>query len=266
MLILHCGKRLKHYCMDNAAYNDELLVRYLDGELTGADKSSVDQQLAADKQLRQQFESLLLATEAVRYYGLQQKVAAIHTMMMPEMQVPLPSLPGRKKVVRIISAVAAAAILFIAGYWMLSPSNPSADKIFAAQYHTYTLPVTRGAEPASVIGQLYQEKNYTTVLAAIKKTGTATPQSYFLAGSAAMELKDDKTALHYFSMVLDFNETNPSPVYKDETEYYMALAYLRSGDENNASAILERIKNDPAHTYYSEVTDALLEQVRRLAK
>jgi negative regulator of sigma E activity len=67
----------------------EKLVQYLDGELSGSEKDDLEKQLVTDRGLQAELESLKLAREAIRSYGLKQQVTGIHQQMMNELQTPV---------------------------------------------------------------------------------------------------------------------------------------------------------------------------------
>ena len=103
--------------MDNFTPDmNEKLVLYLDDVLTGTEKQVLEQQLAADASLREQFNSLLSTREALRLYGLKQKVAGIHAEMMRQLQTPVVKMRSARKTIRYITAVAASLLLIIGGY------------------------------------------------------------------------------------------------------------------------------------------------------
>src|SRR4051812_38101818 len=57
--------------------SDETLMRYIDNEMSEAEKENFEKNLTSDPALRQQVERLLMAKDAVRYYGLAQSVEAV---------------------------------------------------------------------------------------------------------------------------------------------------------------------------------------------
>src|SRR4051812_30157307 len=89
---------------------DELLMRYLDGELSDSEREEFEQQLQQDESLQQELESLQLAKQAVISYGLKEQVAAIHQTMMVEMkeETPVRQIKRNRKAVRWSISVAAA--------------------------------------------------------------------------------------------------------------------------------------------------------------
>ena len=76
--------------MDNSTQYDDELMRYIDGEMTESEKIDFEKQLAADRSLKQAMDNLQLAKDAVRSYGLKEKVSGIHQEMMKELKTETP--------------------------------------------------------------------------------------------------------------------------------------------------------------------------------
>jgi tetratricopeptide (TPR) repeat protein len=251
--------------MDNFTHHDELLVRYLDGDLPAAGKSSIEQQLAADKLLKQQFDSLLLTREAIRHYGLTRRVADIHWQMITELQPAVKKINPARRLIRMTAAVAAAIILLAGSFWLYNFFTLSGNKVFQTAYKTYQLPLTRDVNTTTTAAEeAYLQKNYTEVIRIHNTRDGITIKDEFLCGAAALELKDNAKAITCFKEVLELSSTQQPPVLKDEAEYYLSLSYIRNGDYANSLEMLKKIKNDPGHTYYTAVTQKLIRQVKML--
>lgn len=249
----------------NFTNNEELLVRLLDGELGAAEKQSVEQQLATDKELQGQYDSLLLAKESLRQYGLTQKVAGIHQQMMQEMQAPVRKIGSVKRITQISAAIAASVVLFIAGYLLFNnPETVSADKVFAANYHTYEVITVRDTVSEGDLRTAYKAKNYKEVIRIADTEKDKNVESFFLAGAAALEIKENDKAIKNYNGVLQMNKTFGQTLYNDDAEYYLALSYIRTANYSLAFDLLQKIKSEPAHKYYGHVSDKLISQVKRL--
>src|SRR5947209_6444267 len=72
--------------MDENLYNDDLLIRYLDGELSATEKATLEARLRADKALQEELMNLRVAVQAVRHLGTTEKVQSIHAEMMKELK------------------------------------------------------------------------------------------------------------------------------------------------------------------------------------
>jgi tetratricopeptide (TPR) repeat protein len=251
----------------NFTNNEEILVAYLDGTLLAEEKNRVEQQLNADKNFQAQYESLLLAKESIRQFGLKKQVAGIHQKVMAEMQTtPVHSISRVRKISRFVATAAAAILLMIAGYWFFNSAPASAEKVFAANYSTYELPTVRDSGTETAIEKAYRANDYKGVIQLAETTQNNAAQTYFLAGVSAIELKNADKAVSYFINLLALNKKNAQTVYNDEAEYFLSMAYIQQGSYKQAYSLLQKIKNEVAHKYNQLVTDKLMSQVNKLMK
>lgn len=251
--------------MDNSTHNDDILVRYLDGELPEVEKSNLKNRLANDKLLQEQYDSLLLTREAVRQYGLKIKVGSIHQQMMSELQQPVRKLNPARKLYRIAAAVAAGIILMIAGFWVYNFYNLSGEKLYSDNYKSYELANTRDVNSTLTDAEkAYSGKNYQEVIRIHDMAAEPSVKTEFLCGVAAMELNNNSKAITCFKEVLQLNKASNLSVLKDEAEYYLSLSYLRNGDYDFSLELLDKIRSDKEHTYHAAVTKKLIRQVKML--
>ncbi len=250
--------------MDNSTPGkNEVLIRYLDGELSGIEKEELEQQLLADEKLRQDYEQLVLATESVRQYGLQRKVAGIHQQMMKEFQTPVRKINQVKRIIRYTMAAAAGVLLLVAGIMLYNYSRLSAEKVFATNYQPYEISTMRGEnkQELSKLEVAYGEKKYAEVVSIVFDRPFSIHEN-FLKAMAWMELRNTAKAIEQYKLVI--KEARPTNMLKEEAEYYLALAYIRSKQYPMAIQLLEYIQKKPEHLYYKKVTPELISDVKSL--
>jgi hypothetical protein len=250
--------------MDNSTpAMNEMLIRYLDGELSGSEKEKLEQQFSADESLRRDYEQLVLARETVRQYGLQQKVAGIHRQMMKEFQTPVREISPVRRIIRYRMAAAAGILLLVAGIVLYNYSRLSPEKVFAANYRSYELSTMRGenAQELSRLEVAYNEKKYAEVVN-ITFDRPFSIHENFLRAMAWMELRNTPKAIDLYKLVI--REARPANLLKEEAEYYLALAYIRGKQYPGAIQQLEYIQKNPGHLYYKKITPELIGQVKSL--
>ncbi|MEO7922218.1 MAG: hypothetical protein ABIR30_00925 [Chitinophagaceae bacterium] len=255
--------------MDNSTPTmSEKLVLYLDGELSGADKISLEQQLSVNALLMEELESLRSTREATRLYGLQQKVADIHRGMMEELKAPILKISfarSPKKVLRYSMAIAAGLLLLIGGFMAYNFLTLSPDRVFASRYQSYELVTTRDtAANETPAEKAYRVNNYKEVIRIHDKGEDHSQKTAFLCGVSALELKDNAKAIECLKEVLDANKVSAKPILNDEAEYYLALGYIRNRDYDYALDIMYKIRADAEHKYNTAVTPKLIRQVKML--
>lgn len=253
--------------MDNSTHNmSEKLLQYLDGELTTSEIEAFEKELVSDKKLNQEFEELKAAREAVKMYGLHQKVAGIHTQMMKEMKSPVILMNPARRIIRYSIAVAASVVLIVAGIIGYNFYNLSSDKVFASNFHSYDLATYRDADTLQVssVEVAYRNKDYKKAVEVYSESDSKSVKEIFLAAMSYLELDNSSKAIDEFKKVIEGNITGKNELFKDEAEYYLALTYIRNRDYDFALDQLRSIKENPGHFYHKRVTRKLMRQVKML--
>ena len=251
--------------MDNSTPGmSEKLVDYLDGKLELDEKQQIDKLLETDKDLKNELDGLLSAREAVRQYGLQQKVASVHQQMMNEPNTPVRNITSTRRTLRYAIAVAASILLIVAGYIGYNFYILSSEKVYTANYRTYELSSLRdGSTAESEIETAYRSKKFTELLA-IRFDRPFTIKEHFLRGLAFAETGDNGNAILSFKKVVEDNDAAHTNVFRDEAEFYLALSYVRNKDYDFALELFKNIKSKPEHLYKERITTKLIRQVRLL--
>lgn len=250
--------------MDNSTPGmNEMLMRYLDNELPPNEREKLDRQMAEDANMKKEYEQLVMAREAVRQYGLQKKVSGIHQQMMQELQNPAAKITPVRRMIRYSMAAAAGVLLIVAGMIVYNYLSLSPEKIFAANYHTYETAIMRDEnnQQASRLEKAYAGKKYNEV-AAMSLDRPFTIKEIMLKGMAYMELGDTEKAIEQYRQVIA--QSSAAGLMKEEAEYYLVLAYIRSKQYPAALQLMETIRKQPGHLYYSKITSKLTRQVKSL--
>ena len=250
--------------MDNSTHDmNELLIRYLDGELSGSEKEQLEKQLNTDKLLQEELQSLQLTRDAVRSYGLKQKVASIHEQMMKEFSAPVRKINPGKRLIQYSLAIAASLILIFISIQAYTFFTLSPGKLFSGNYRSYELNTARssGTEPTT-IEKTYQEKKYSEV-AALAENSTDI-EANFLGAMSNMELKNISKAIEEYKKAITLNEAANTNIFKDEAEYYLALAYVQNKNYKQALDLMQKIHNNPNHLYHEKISNKFIRKVKWL--
>ena len=62
-------------------------------------------------------------------------------------------------------------------------------------------------------------------------------------------------AIERFKALQQANELRDKPLFEQEADYYLALAYLGGGRLGDAYPLFEKINKTPRHLYHQNVTD-----------
>jgi hypothetical protein len=170
---------------------------------------------------------------------------------------------SRTLLIRYTSIAAAAIIGAFVLVNSLTPSYDS-DKLFNSYYEPWNVvsPVTRGInpEPGNYISAIesfklsdYQAASAGFAAAIIDDPSAIAPR--FLLGVTEISLGNYNKAIDLLSSI----ETIPGEFGK-ETQWYLGLAYLKTGDNENAAECFELLAMSPG--YYSERAEKILRRLK----
>lgn len=175
---------------------------------------------------------------------------------------------GTSRVIKIIrySVAAAAVVLLIfllaEGYsfYRLSP-----EKLFAERYTPYELTASpdAGEQPGSEIETAYRQKDFREVIR-LHAISVLSVKNIFLTGLAYLETGDAAKAISNFQVVLAEMKRDKSSALKDVSEYYLALAYLKNRDYDEAIELMNEIHNNSSHLYRGKFRSNYIKRVKRL--
>lgn len=168
-----------------------------------------------------------------------------------------------RRIIRYTISVLACILLVVISVVGYNFYKLSSTGVFNAQYRPYGLPIAKeNASSRALVETEYLEKHFDGVVAMAKHSNDTL--TLLLAGMSALELKNYMRAIEYFKKVIETNEKAGTRRLKDESEYYLALAYIAEKDFDLSLDLLQKIYEDESHLYHEEVTRKLLRQVRLL--
>jgi tetratricopeptide (TPR) repeat protein len=104
-----------------------------------------------------------------------------------------------------------------------------------------------------MLERAWQQKNYSEVIRLASAMPAKGARANFFAAQSYLVLNDLPKAISNFEAVLRLNRQTAIPLYQDESEYYLALAWLRHQQPAKALPLFIRIFNDSAHLYHDQV-------------
>lgn len=253
--------------MDNSTRYVDEIMRYIDGEMEQPEKNEFERRLTTDASLQQAVNNLQLAKEAVKSFGIKEKVSGIHQQMMKvqEPQTPVRAISNARRIVRYSVAVAASVLLIfivveVYKFYTLSP-----QKLYGENYSAYELTTTRNGSDSveSKIEQVYREKKYTEVIK-LNTGSVLSVKDVFLTGMSYLETNDLSRAISNFQVVIADTKDDQTSVLKDAAEYYLALAYLKNSDYDQAIELMNAIHDNSAHLYKTRFSRSYITRVKRL--
>ncbi|MCG7859077.1 hypothetical protein MD537_19025, partial [Flavihumibacter sediminis] len=135
--------------------------------------------------------------------------------------------------------MAASLLLAVGIYFWQSGNTMNADQLYAEVYQPYQAPVFRSQEKAADLTALYKKGAYQELVTVYEATKPVDNSSHFYAGLSYMEMKNWTAATLSFERILD---NAASPAFRDEAQFYGALAYLKAGATDKALELFRAIK------------------------
>jgi hypothetical protein len=247
---------------DNSTYNNiEQLIRYIDGELSEQEKIELEKKLLHDDALKERLENLVAARNAIKAEGLKQRVRAIHKEYHQQNNEEKQTEKGKVlkpafgSSLRIVLRVAAILIFIFAGYGVYEYITTSSDSVYADNFIEYDLPNVRGEMKQDNIDSLYRLNNYSSVIEIFKSKQEKKPKDYFLAALAYLGTGDAKHAVETFQELQQLNSNSSEKYFSEESDYYLALAYIKNGNVKEAQKQLQLITSNKQHQYYQKAKE-----------
>lgn len=256
----------------------EMIALYLQGELGGKELEQFNARLATDDTFKREVEVQRAIVKNITHAGRQElksQLKQYHQQIANEtdasafedttMSKAIKDDPfknrlrlAKRKRVRLLLAASIVTALTAVGlgyYTYLSPEN-----IFNDQFTPYTMRTMRGSSPSADIISLYREHDYDNYLAQYQAREIKSLQEMFLAGNAYLIKAQPARAIQCFRQVMTENETHTvdDQRYYEDSEYFLALAYLKNNEPDKADAVFKKIIATPQHSYKNEVGQGLL--------
>jgi predicted negative regulator of RcsB-dependent stress response len=170
-----------------------------------------------------------------------------------------------RRIVRFSVAVAASILLIIVcivayNFYRLSP-----DRLFTENYFAYELTTTRGENDSTLskIEKAYRQKNYEEVIK-LNTNSVLSVKDVFLTAMSYLETNDLSRAISNFQVVIADVQYDKTSALKDAAEYYLALAYLKNNDYDQAIELMNMIYDNPSHLYTNKFSAKYIKRVKRL--
>lgn len=228
---------------------DDLILRYLQKEMEAEEAEAFEKRLETDPAWAQALEDEIRARTAVAasaYLDRKEKLKArpIHVSASVK---PLYARP-------VSWAVAAVVVLLLAFVAIQFLNKPlSHEELFAQNYTSVPFPTARGTAGDAFLQarQAYQEGDFQEVITELDdlladSSFTSRPQAYYFRGLSQLEL-DDPTAA-----IASFEQVSENAVFGQGARWHTALAYLKTGQQEEAKKALQQLLEGPGNTYQAQ--------------
>ncbi len=254
--------------MNNNYPNTDMLINYIDNNLSGEEKIKVDAMLRNNSTLKTEFDNLVLAKSAIAYYGVKQQVKLIHKEVM-ENNIETEPVKKEQGVVKTIikwsMRIAASLLIIVCGLGVYQYATITPDKLFSENYNAYTMSVTRGDADATALVKAFNEKDYEGTIKQYAVLNDIQQKENFIVAQAYLVTNKYNYAIEAFNAVLEKNSLSKEKLYNDDAEYFLAMSYLKNNDIALAMPIFERINNNTNHLYNDKVTNNFMRKLKLLS-
>lgn len=245
--------------------NTELLTRYLDGELDNDQSKKLESRIKEDDNLKEELNNLKISLEAIKSFGLYERVSSIHAEMMKELkEQPVQKIGSANRFIKNTLRIAATVIILLGSVLIYQYVTLSTQSLFQNNFQEYTLHENRGNNNQSQIEEEYKLTHYSKTIELFRQLQSKTLQDYFIAGNACLEMDNPSEAIKYFLSVQQINVSKETHLYQDDTEYYLAMSYLKNDEPSKAIPLFEKIHADNNHLYHSKVNWLFLKKLHLL--
>ncbi|MEJ7610242.1 MAG: hypothetical protein WKF88_03580 [Ferruginibacter sp.] len=254
--------------MDNPQKDrTEEIMRYLDNRMTENERLDFEAEMKHDIQLSAEVGDLVMARDAVKLFGINNDVSRIRKEAPGNIkqETPVIKMPPYRKLLRYsIAAAASVLLLFFAARFFDDPLS-TADQFYNEGYSRYEIPALRGTGTTlSAAEQAYLTGNYTEVINLYHGETGHTPGEMLIAGIACLETGKASEAIEIFSALRDKGIAENTNSFRDEAEYYLALAYLKNNNYTSAIPLMEKISADKNNPYHRKFTAGYISGVKKL--
>ncbi len=237
----------------------ELLDKYLDGKLTNEERKDLELRITEDEVLKGELEVLQISRDAIRAVGIKNNVKRLHQELITEIrgeEKKVVPINRNNRFIRWTTGVAASLLLIVASFVAYQYATVDPDKIYAQQFLSYELPVTRSSETTmSVIDASYLSGDYTQVIQHFNTSAQKSNRDYFLAAMSYLYTEEFDKAVALFQILVDKNNNAPGEKYfEQETDFYLALAYLKVDEIAKCKELFAKIKANSKHLYHQNIT------------
>ena len=228
--------------------SNEILIDYLDNRLSPEETSAIEAMVKKDIRLAGELEYLKLAFNTIRMNAIHEKVSAIRESLEANKVVEKQSPAKIRSMYNVSMRVAAIAVLMIGIVVLYKYMSVNDQSVYNKQFTGYELNNTRGPIPKDAESDAYQNKKWNEVIAQYHLQNVHSNKSTFLTAMAEMQLHHFSEAAALFENILNTGTGDHS--FREESEYYVSLAYLMNHEEDKGIDMLNKIKSDTRHTYY----------------
>lgn len=244
--------------MNNASSTYELIERYLNGELTAAEKAAFEKRMEEEPAFREE----VTLHRSFQDFITDENALALRRAMAEE-EARLPRSGGRiLSINRRLLAVAASIVLVVSiGYYFFRPVTTARD-LFDRNFAPYQMILSSRSGAGTDTLQnaainRYQQADYERSAAAwsqLIQKDTNNMAAYFYRGICNLVLRKNQEAREDFAR----SSAHESSLFSQQAHWYTALSWLQEGRKKQACSYLTPYRDQE---YKNEEINELLKSI-----
>lgn len=170
--------------------------------------------------------------------------------------------PSKGRLLRLITALGALALLVFIIVKVYHAYQLSADKIYAESYVPYKLSISDITDTSTftTIELYYAEKDYKEVVRQSRNLLSVLDRERLLIGISYLQQEEYLRAISWLTRLAEL-ENNP---YQQPAQFYLALTHLKNDDYDRAIEMMQYIIENENHIYKDRFTPQMVADVRLL--
>ncbi len=236
------------------SYPDENIIQYIDDEMTMDEKQTFEKLLQQDAVLYERYQFMLAAKQAIRSKGLKEQVGKVHKDYIQSLNGPAVTtthISHKLSFLKTFMRAAAVLVFVVAGYGIFELSTTNNDSLYKSNFVNFQLAVVRGEKQSKQIDSLYNAENYDAVIKAFNAGAQREQKDYFLAAQSYLHLNKPEEAISAFQRIEKINASTGQKSFVEQTDFYLALAYIKAGRIDEAEEQLNKITSNEQHLFYN---------------
>lgn len=224
----------------------ETIEQYLRDEMSDSARAAFEQRMEQDEQFRETVAYYSNVIEGIETASLKSTLESYHAEMEQTRNGETSKEPADStKRYPFVKYLVAASLLLVVGItvWMIAFQQNSQQQLFAAYFEPdpgLITPMSSTDQYEFYAGMIdYKQENYRQAIAKWEPLLDERPRSdtlNYFLGVAQLATGDEDEALPYLEMTLK----TPESAFGNEAYFYMGLAYLKNGNREAAVQALQQ--------------------------
>lgn len=230
----------------------DLVEKYLDGKLNGDALLDFEKQLENDEALKKEMTLHQQISETLRgekVHELRDVLKSVNQQWQSP-PVKVAAKPRRFRIGRIAAIAASVLFLFFTSQYFFSSGSQTNEALFADHFEPYQMILNQRTQnpKAPEVGAsvdeavaAYLNKDYEASSLAFQKLQNETPAAVifkFYTAISELSLGNANKAIP----ILEEISVDAPPIFAEQCQWYLALAYLKNGDRIKAKNKLAEIQ------------------------